>query len=252
MVVMRNARVVLADNGEALGPIVVSPEADRVTLFAASELVRYLEKIDHKKNGDFLKWLKGWIQKMSADRVGSLEYYGWQMEMTPLRRAMQRDIPAYRDLGLGGVYGWTGFGTNLLGDDFRWALDAFLLTHLLWNPGTDVVSLKENSARGVFGDAAQPVLDLHEYLEDVHEDETQRGLASNYQWIEMEVLHNAQQLLKTARRKTENGAAILVTGAKPSPFSKPQSDHPQPRRARPTVSSGRHLLSAISHLAAKS
>ncbi|PIX44628.1 MAG: hypothetical protein COZ56_04130, partial [Armatimonadetes bacterium CG_4_8_14_3_um_filter_58_9] len=95
-------------------------------------------------------------------------------------------------------------------------------------------------------------LDLHEYLEDVHEDETQRGLASNYQWIEMEVLHNAQQLLKTARRKTENGAAILVTGAKPSPFSKPQSDHPQPRRARPTVSSGRHLLSAISHLAAKS
>jgi len=160
--------------------------------------------VDDRRNGKFLAWLKGWIKQMPPWRVGSFEYYGWQMEYRPLRLAMARDLPLYQELGLGGVYGWTSFVNNILGEDCRWALDMFVLTHLLWDTRSDLRTLEETWAKGVFGPAATAVLDFYDFLREAHDKEVRLGLAPNYQWIAFDVVHKAQQILERARTEADS------------------------------------------------
>ena len=162
--------------------------------------------IEHPRNADFLKWLKGWIKAMPPYRVGSFEYYGWQMEMTPLRHSMKRDLPLYRDLKLGGIYGWSAFGNNLLGDDKRWAIDMVVLAKLMWDTGASVRQVEEAWARNVFGAAGGEVLAFYDYLGKVHAREVKNGLAPVYQWIAFPVVHKAQAILAAARKKAATPA----------------------------------------------
>lgn len=163
-----------------------------------------MNPIDHPENRKFLGWQKGWIQAMPPYQVANFEYYGWQMEFTPIRHVMKKDLPIYRELGLGGIYGWSGFDVNLLGNDYRWALDMFVLTHLLWNPDADVKALEEQWANEVFREAAEPVLDFFRYLAKEHAREVRNGLAPNYQWILFDVARKGLSLLDEAREKTGN------------------------------------------------
>lgn len=160
--------------------------------------------INDPHNRKFLAWQKGWIETMPPYHVANFEYYGWQMPMKPNRLSMAEDLPVYRDLKLGGIYGWCGFVNNLMGSDYRWAIDMHALAHLLWDPSVDIHRLDEIWAKGVFGSAGSDVLEFHEFLRKAYARETRKGLAPNYEWVAMSVLHRAQQILARAHRKVDS------------------------------------------------
>ncbi|MBU4212327.1 MAG: DUF4838 domain-containing protein [Verrucomicrobia bacterium] len=162
--------------------------------------------VAHPRNERFLKWLKGWIKAMPPHQTASFEYYGWQMELTPLRFMMQKDLPLYHDLGLGGIYGWSAFGNSLLGEDMRWAVDLFFLAHQLWDTKADPRKLEAMWAEGVFGRAAPEILDFYAFLARTHAREIKNGLAPIYQWIAFDVVHKAQAILAAARKRAETPA----------------------------------------------
>ena len=62
---------------------------------------------------------------------------------------MVKDLAVYRDLGVGGIYGWAGFTHNVMGQEYRWAIDLYALTELLWNPKADLRAAEPNWAAGV-------------------------------------------------------------------------------------------------------
>lgn len=162
----------------------------------------YMYPLTDARNRAFVGWLKGWIRQMPPRAVATFDYYGWQSEPTPFRHLMQQDFALYQDLGLGGVYTWAGFTTNILGNDYCRALDMVSAARLLWNPTCDLTPIAESWARNVFAEAAEPVLELRRLLERVFAVEAKRGLAPRADWLRREPLHHAQRLLLEARRRT--------------------------------------------------
>jgi hypothetical protein len=143
---------------------------------------------------------------MPPGRLPIFEYYGWLMPMVPSRLKMARDLPVYRDLGVGGIYGWAGFTHNIMGQEYRWAPDLYALTHLLWNPqasAADLRAAEQGWAAGVYGPAAEPVLEFYRLLEDRFRKETRRGLYPSYQWLALDLLHAAQERLAVARAQAD-------------------------------------------------
>ncbi len=123
--------------------------------------------------------------------------------LTPLVGKMRRDLAAYRDLSLGGVYAWAGFTYNLMGAEYRWARDLAVLPGLLWNPDADPAAAEAGWAAGVFGRAGGEILDVYRLLEQTHAREAARGLLAKPPWIPLDVLRRAQAVLAKARRRAD-------------------------------------------------
>lgn len=162
--------------------------------------------IDDRRNRTFLRQQTGWIAAMPPYQTANFEYYGWQMPMKPNRLAMQSDLPVYRELGLGGIYGWSGFENSVMGGQWRWAIDMHALAHLLWDPDTRLAKLDAAWAHGVFGPAGAAVLEFHDALKRVYAREAARGLSPVYEWIALDVVHRAQKILARARRAADTDA----------------------------------------------
>ncbi len=154
-------------------------------------------------NSKYLELLKPWIRKMPPGRVSCFEYYGWQGPLTPLAGKMKQDLSLYRDLKLGGVYGWSGFTLNLMGADCRWARDLYVFSNLLWNPDQNISALETEWAQGVFGKAAPDILDFYSTLKQAHDKETRKGLLTRAAWVSLDLLHRLQKILAAARRKAD-------------------------------------------------
>jgi len=158
--------------------------------------------VTHRRNREFLKHLAGWTRAMPPHAVANFEYYGWQAPLLPHRCNIKTNLAAYRDAGLGGIYGWSGFTTNILGEDSRHALDLFALARLLWKPEFSIASLEETWARHVFGSAADEVLLFVRYVTMTHRKAVRDRGADNWRlWISLPNLHHMQKLLGQARRK---------------------------------------------------
>ncbi len=161
--------------------------------------------INDKRNKKDFSYLKKWVKQMPPYHLGIFEYYSWQMELTPLLNVMRNDMQAYRDLGVGGIYSWSaGYPDNILnilGEDYRWAMDIFGLTHILWNPQADIEGLRQIWVRNVFDGSASCILDFYDLLGKEHKKELRKKLAPNYQWISLDLMHMCQKLLASARRK---------------------------------------------------
>ena len=188
-------------------PLRVKPHPNQHCWFCPIERdLRY--PVDHARNRHFLSHLKGWVERMSPGQVGIFEYYGWQNSFLPHRRMMANDLLLYQDLKAGGIYGWSGFGYNALGQDYRWALDLLLLTHFLWNPKASPDALKESWAAEVFGRAGGRVLDFYDHLEQAFLRKTKLGFPlSNCEWLDLETLHGAQAILGAARKRANSDSA---------------------------------------------
>jgi len=161
----------------------------------------YMYPIENKRNRVFLNDLEGWIKAMPSHQVGIFEYYGWSTPMTPFREKMKRDLIKYGEIGLGGMYAWCGYTYNILGQDYRWALDLYVLTHLLWRPHANLQTHEEDWANAVFGNAATYVLEFYDFLKKAHAKEAKNGLIDRHPWADLETLHKAQAILAVARTK---------------------------------------------------
>jgi len=169
----------------------------------------WMYPITDERNKKFLNYLKGWIDKMPPYQVAIFEYYGESQEFIPFREKMKKDLPAYKEIKLGGIYGWAGFGYNILGREYRWALDFFVLTHLLWNTEKNIKTLEEIWAETVFGNTVGPyILDFYDLVKKEYQKETKKGLVHIYQWISLDVLHKIQKILSSARKKAINPETI--------------------------------------------
>ncbi|MBI4025884.1 MAG: DUF4838 domain-containing protein [Verrucomicrobia bacterium] len=168
------------------------------------------------RNGFFRKPIKPWTRQLAPQQLGVFDYYGWSVPFIPYRAIMRDDLQLYRELGVGGVYAWSGFTHNLFGEDCRWALDFYCLAHLLWNPSHDLPGLEATWTTHVFGDAGPRVLDFLDFMRAAHRTEAKRGLAGyifqdfagDCRWISLNTLRQAQKLLAAARRKADCNRAL--------------------------------------------
>jgi len=172
----------------------------------------YMYPLGDRRNRENLVFMRDWVRRMAPRHVACFEYYGWQSVLTPFAGKMKADLTAYRNLGLGGVYGWAGFTFNLMGTDYRWARDLYVLSHLLWNPDQPTAPLEAEWAHAVFGRAAGGILAFYGALRRAHDKERARGLLSSKPWISLELLHALQKILAGARRKAESPAARRRVG----------------------------------------
>ncbi len=168
----------------------------------------YMHSLSDRRNREFRAHLRAWIEKMPPGRVANFEYYGWCMPMIPHRENMRRDLPVYRDMGSGGMYAWAGFTHNILGQEYRWAIDLYVLSELLWNPAADVTAAEQTWARQIYGPAAEAVLDFYDLLKRAFLQERRQGLSSSYQWVSVEVLRQAQERLARARERAASAEAV--------------------------------------------
>jgi hypothetical protein len=159
----------------------------------------YMYPSADKSNKGNLGYMQTWIHTMPPEHVACFEYYGWQAELTPMGEKMKQDLGVYHDMKLGGIYGWAGFTYNLMGNDFRWARDMYVLSHLQWDPVQDIVRLEEKWANGVFGTAASDIQDFYDTLKRAHKKESRKGLLSQQPWISLDLLHDVQKILASAR-----------------------------------------------------
>lgn len=159
-------------------------------------------------NSKYLDFMKTWVDRMSPGQVSCFEYYGWQGTLTPLVEKMKKDLTVYRDMKVGGIYGWSGFTFNLMGADFRWARDLYVFSNLLWNPEQGIAPLEFTWAKGVFDNAAEDILDFYHKLKLEHEKEIKNGLLTRASWISLDLLHRLQKSLASARRK-ESAPAVI-------------------------------------------
>ncbi len=159
-------------------------------------------------NAKFLKQLAGWVKMMPAKRVNVFDYYGWQPALIPMARYMQQTIKAYREIGAGGAYCWTGFTYNIMGADYRWAKELYAYANTLWNPDADIAPMEQVWARGVFGSAAGEVMEFFDTLRADHADEAVKGLHRMRPWIKLDLLRKLQQILAGARKTADNPAAM--------------------------------------------
>jgi len=168
----------------------------------------YNYPITDKRNKKYFGLLKEWAHQMSSDQVACFLYYGWMPVMSLFIDKMKQDLTVYKEMKLAGAYGWAGFTYNILGEDFRWARDLFVFSHLLWDPDQNVDSLEQKWAKGVFCDAAEDILYFYHVLKQAHEKESKKGLAQRLPWISLDLLHDVQKVLLSARSKTEDPAVL--------------------------------------------
>lgn len=167
------------------------------------------------RNKKFHRYLKPWVKTMAPQRLVVFDYYGWSVPFIPYRDIMRDDFALYHEAGAAGVYAWSGFTHNLLGEDNRWAADFYALSHLLWNPHQPVRPLEEAWTRGVFGSAAGQVLDFLDCMKAAHQRAACKGLkdyimmefAGDNRWIDVDLLHKAQAILAGARKATNDERA---------------------------------------------
>lgn len=196
-------------------PRKVMPRANEHCWFCPLER-NFHYPLRHPRNRKFLPWLKRWAQCLAPQRLAVFDYYGWSVPFIPYREIMRDDLQAYHELRVGGLYGWSGFTANILGEDYRWALDMVALTHLLWDPRARLRPIEETWTGDVFGAAAGPVLDFHDFLKAAHRRESKRGLADyifmgfagDSRWIHLDSLHRAQRILSCARQRARGDERI--------------------------------------------
>lgn len=160
-----------------------------------------------RRNRYFIPHLKGWVEKSAPHQIAVFEYYGWSHPFIPFHAMVRDDLRIYRDLKVGGLYGWSGFGYNALGLDYCWAMDLLVLSRLLWNPDANTDALKEDWARTVFGRAGGRVLDFYDYMKRVFGREARKGFVPGYEWLNLDVLHGAQRILASARKLASDARA---------------------------------------------
>lgn len=159
------------------------------------------------RNRHFLPLLRDWCKVMAPYQVGVFEYYGWAKTFIPFHSMMRDDFARYRDLGAAGVYGWAGYTYNLMGFDWRWALDLNILARLLWNMEADVPAAGEAWACGVFGPAGDRINAFYDYIRSRFRMETAKGLTRAWgnmdecEWMSLETARGAQLILAEARKK---------------------------------------------------
>jgi hypothetical protein len=187
-------------------PARIRPAANLLCWFCPID-ANYLYPLSHPCNRPHLDRLTSWVDAMAPGRTATFEYYGWKPPLTPLAGKMQADLRTYRDLGLAGVYGWCGFAFNLMGNDYRWARELYVLAHLLWDADANREALAAEWAAHVFGSAAEPVEAFYRFLERTMHAELAAGIYGNSRWIGLDTLHEGQRLLGAARHRAESPAA---------------------------------------------
>jgi len=164
----------------------------------------YFYPISDEKNKKYFDLLKEWVQKMAPEQIACFHYYGWMPALIPFTENMKLDLNVYKEMDIAGVYGWSGFTYNVMGNDYRWAKDLYVFSRLLWNPEQDLDCLEETWAKGVFANSAPEILEFYNALKQAHKKESKKGLLARESWISLDLLHNLQEILDRARSKTEN------------------------------------------------
>lgn len=167
----------------------------------------YRYPLGDRRNRYFIAHLRGWTRKLAPYQSGIFEYYGWAQPFIPHYSMMKESLSIYRDLGVGGVYGWASFTYNLLGVDYRWALDLVQLPHLLWNVETDTRAVASEWAAHVFGPAGDEVLAFYDGLLRSFRREAKKGFGPNRDWMDLDVFRKAQLHLARARRAAPTAEA---------------------------------------------
>ncbi len=172
----------------------------------------YQYPLDHDRNRHWIEPLQAWANLSPPGQVGVFEYYGWAVSFIPFRRIVQDDLRIYHDLGVGGIYGWSGFTRDILGRDSRLGIDLAVLSSLLWEPDAPVEQIEDAWIAGMYPGAEAPMHDFYGLLADRHAAEAEKGLAyyfdwiGNYQWIDLDLLHEAQAILAAARNTASDVA----------------------------------------------
>ncbi|HEY3416551.1 MAG TPA: DUF4838 domain-containing protein, partial [Armatimonadota bacterium] len=161
----------------------------------------FMYPLTNEQNKKNIGYMRGWIDAMPPNRVGSFEYYGWTFPYLPLREYMRDELRLYREMGLGGIYGWSGFGLNIMGREYRYALDLFALSRFLWNPDAELRPLEEQWASAVYAGSAPEVLDFYDLMRTEQRAEREQGLYSSFEWINLDLVHRGQAILARARSK---------------------------------------------------
>ena len=164
----------------------------------------YMYSIRDKKNKKYFDWLKGWVQQQAPKNIACFHYYGWMAILTPFIENMKIDLNVYKEMKLAGVYGWSGFTYNIMGNGYRLAGDFYVLAHLLWDPEQDTETLLTTWAEEVFGNSAREIIEFYNTLKQVHKKESKKGLPAKEPWISLDLLHKLQKILAVARNKTDN------------------------------------------------
>jgi hypothetical protein len=163
----------------------------------------YFYPITDERNQKYLDMLEGWTKKMNPSQIACFHYYGWMPIFTPFTENMKLDLNVYKEMKLAGVYGWSGFTYNIMGNDFRWARDLYVFAHLLWEPEQAVEPLEQKWAKGIFANSASEILEFFNTLKQVHRKESKKGLLGREPWISLDLLHDLQKILARARDKAE-------------------------------------------------
>lgn len=163
---------------------------------------------DEQHNPGYVGKLQGWIQKMPALSVNSFEYYGWKPIFTPFIHKMQSDLSTYSMLGLGGIYGWCGFTYNLMGNNYRWAREMYVLSCLQWDVKADVEVLAVKWAHAVFGEAAPEVIRFYGVLQKRHAEECVNGMDDSDNWIDFDLLMKLLKIIERIKKKSVSEFAM--------------------------------------------
>lgn len=167
----------------------------------------YMYPLSNDKNRRYLDLLNGWTMKLPPEQIACFHYYGWMPPLIPFTANMRSDLMLYRELKLGGVYGWSGFTYNILGSNYRWARDLYVLPKLLWDPGQETGPLEEEWAQCVFGAASPEIMEFYAMLKDAHRRECLKGLLPRESWISLDLLHELQGVLAGAADKAVTSEA---------------------------------------------
>ncbi len=187
------------------------PAANQQCWFCPLER-NYQYPIAHEQNRHWLAPLEAWSDLCAPGQLGIFEYWGWAVSLIPFRHQAREDFRRYRDLQVGGIYGWAGFTPDILGRESRLALDLYVIAHQMWNPDADVRKLEEEWVTGMYPGAADQMLAVVDTLAKAHREEAERGIAyyfdwiGSYRWISLETLRIVQPMLADARLQAESEA----------------------------------------------
>ena len=159
----------------------------------------YFYPITDERNKKYYDLLKGWTKVMVPENIACFHYYGWMPVLTPFTDNMKADLSVYKEMNLAGVYGWSGFTYNIMGNDYRWARDLYVFSRLLWEPKQEVERLERKWAEAVFTGSVLEILVFFNTLKHAHKAESKKGLAAGKSWISLDLLHELQGILANAR-----------------------------------------------------
>lgn len=169
----------------------------------------HFSMLDHPESREFLEQLGAWVKSMPENRVNIFDYFGWQPPFIPYARNVSKTLRRYRELGAGGAYGWVGFTYNLMGIEYRWAKELYAYTELLWDPDADVDLLLKKWAEGVFGPAAEKIVEFYNMVEEEHNKLVAEMIPSAMKnWITLPLLYKMQKILAEAREYTKDPSQL--------------------------------------------